>query len=176
MIWVWLGGGPTQIETFGPKMTSPSEYRSVTGEVQTVLPGVTFGGNFERIGQVADRMAFVRSFAHTNSGHSGGTHCVMTGYDNRLVMTIGWRITVLLLIVHFSVQSSPKFAGQITQTPVFRNHSSGSHGDGVQSNGAGSANSVYESGWSANLYDRNRQTDRRIGMSFGAESRKSPDQ
>ncbi len=34
--------------------------------------------------QVADRMAFVRSFAHTNSGHSGGTHYVMTGYDNRL--------------------------------------------------------------------------------------------
>jgi hypothetical protein len=33
---------------------------------------------------VADKMAFVRSFAHTNSGHSGGTHYVMTGYDNRL--------------------------------------------------------------------------------------------
>jgi hypothetical protein len=28
-------------------------------------------------------MAFVRSFAHTNSGHSGGTHYVMTGYDNK---------------------------------------------------------------------------------------------
>ena len=84
VIWLWLGGGPTQIETFDPKMTAPSVYRSVTGEVKTVLPGVTFGGNFERIGQVADRMAFVRSFAHTNSGHSGGTHYVMTGYDNRL--------------------------------------------------------------------------------------------
>jgi hypothetical protein len=26
-------------------------------------------------------MAFVRSFAHNNSGHGGGTHWVMTGYD-----------------------------------------------------------------------------------------------
>jgi hypothetical protein len=26
-------------------------------------------------------MAFVRSFAHANSGHGGGTHFVMTGYD-----------------------------------------------------------------------------------------------
>src|SRR4051794_1609717 len=26
-------------------------------------------------------MAFVRSFAHRNSGHGGGTHWVMTGYD-----------------------------------------------------------------------------------------------
>jgi len=84
VIWLWLPGGPTQVETFDPKMTAPSEYRSVTGEVKTVLPGVTLGGNFEKMGQVADRMAFVRSFAHTNSGHGGGTHYVMTGYDNRL--------------------------------------------------------------------------------------------
>ncbi len=84
VIWLWLGGGPTHVETFDPKMTAPSEYRSVTGEVKTNLPGVTLGGNFERMAGVADKMAFVRSFAHTNSGHSGGTHYVMTGYDNRL--------------------------------------------------------------------------------------------
>jgi hypothetical protein len=84
VIWLWLGGGPTHVETFDPKMTAPSEYRSVTGEVATVLPGVTLGGNFEKMAQVADRMAFVRSFAHTNSGHGGGTHYVMTGYDYRL--------------------------------------------------------------------------------------------
>src|SRR5262245_51617120 len=84
VIWLWLGGGPTHVETFDPKMTAPSEYRSVTGEVATNLPGVTLGGNFEKMGQVADKMAFVRSFAHTNSGHGGGTHWVMTGYDYRL--------------------------------------------------------------------------------------------
>jgi hypothetical protein len=84
VIWLWLGGGPTHVETFDPKMTAPSEYRSATGEVQTILPGVTLGGNFERLAAVADKMAFVRAFAHTNSGHGGGTHWVMTGYDHRL--------------------------------------------------------------------------------------------
>ncbi len=84
VIWLWLSGGPTHVETFDPKMTAPAEYRSVTGEVQTTLPGVTLGGNFQRMAAVADKMAIVRSFAHTNSGHSGGTHYVMTGYDNRL--------------------------------------------------------------------------------------------
>jgi hypothetical protein len=84
VIWLWLSGGPTHVETFDPKMTAPAEYRSVTGEVQTVLPGVSFGGNFEKMAAVADRLSVVRSFAHTNSGHSGGTHYVMTGYDNRL--------------------------------------------------------------------------------------------
>ncbi|MFM8474897.1 MAG: DUF1501 domain-containing protein, partial [Planctomycetaceae bacterium] len=84
VIWLWLSGGPTHVETFDPKMTAPAEYRSVTGEVQTTIPGVTYGGNFEKMAAVADRLSIVRSFAHTNSGHSGGTHYVMTGYDNRL--------------------------------------------------------------------------------------------
>lgn len=84
VIWIWLGGGPTQIETFDPKMTAPSEYRSVTGEVSTTLPGITFGGNFPKLARMTDHMAVVRSFAHTNSGHGGGTHYVMTGYDHRL--------------------------------------------------------------------------------------------
>ncbi|MCO6459465.1 MAG: DUF1501 domain-containing protein [Pirellulaceae bacterium] len=85
VIWLWLSGGPTHVETFDPKMTAPSEYRSVTGEVATPLPGVTIGGTFPQIASVVDKMALVRSFAHTNSGHGGGTHYVMTGYDNRAV-------------------------------------------------------------------------------------------
>jgi hypothetical protein len=85
VVWLWLGGGPTHIETFDPKMTAPSEYRSVTGETLTNVPGLTIGGHFNETSQVADKMAFVRSFAHTNSGHGGGTHYVMTGYDNRNV-------------------------------------------------------------------------------------------
>ncbi len=83
VVWLWLSGGPTHVETFDPKMSAPSEYRSVTGEVKTNVPGVSLGGNFEQMAKVADKMAFVRSFAHTNSGHGGGTHFLMTGYDNR---------------------------------------------------------------------------------------------
>lgn len=84
VVWLWLSGGPTHVETFDPKLTAPSEYRSVTGEQKTSLPGVTVGGTFPKIASVADRMALVRSFAHRNSGHGGGTHWVMTGYDNRM--------------------------------------------------------------------------------------------
>ena len=63
IVWVWLSGGATHVETFDPKMSAPSEYRSVTGEVATTLPGVTIGGNFTKLAQRADKMAFVRSFA-----------------------------------------------------------------------------------------------------------------
>lgn len=83
VVWLWLGGGPTHVETFDPKLTAPVEYRSTTGEAATPIPGISVGGTFPKIAAVGDKMAFVRSFAHTNSGHGGGTHWVMTGYDNR---------------------------------------------------------------------------------------------
>jgi hypothetical protein len=81
VVWLWLGGGPTHIETFDPKMTAPVEFRSTVGAVKTNVPGIELGGVFPKMARVADRMAFVRSFAHRNSGHGGGTHWVMTGYD-----------------------------------------------------------------------------------------------
>ena len=83
IIWLWLGGGPTHVETFDPKMTAPSEYRSVTGDVKTSVPGVTIGGTYPKMAKVVDKMALVRSFHHSNSGHGGGTHWVMTGYNNK---------------------------------------------------------------------------------------------
>jgi hypothetical protein len=85
VVWLWLGGGATHIETFDPKMDAPSEYRSVTGEARTSIPGVTIGGTFPKMARVMDKMAIVRSFSHKNSGHGGGTHWLMTGFDNRIV-------------------------------------------------------------------------------------------
>lgn len=82
VIWLWLGGGPTHVETFDPKMSAPAEFRSMVGSVQTRVPGLHLGGLFPQMGRMADRMAFVRSFAHGNSGHGGGTHFVMTGVDH----------------------------------------------------------------------------------------------
>jgi len=44
VIWIWLAGGPTHVETFDPKMTAPNEYCSITGEAKTPLAGVSMGG------------------------------------------------------------------------------------------------------------------------------------
>ena len=81
VVWIWLGGGATHIETFDPKMEAPVEFRSCVGSVATNVPGIEIGGLFPKIAQKADQMAFLRSFAHGNSGHAGGTHFVMTGVD-----------------------------------------------------------------------------------------------
>ncbi len=81
VVWLWLSGGPTHVETFDPKMSAPSEFRSVVGATQTNVPGIQIGGKFTHLARVADKLAIVRSFAHTNSGHGGGTHWVMTGFN-----------------------------------------------------------------------------------------------
>lgn len=82
VVWLWLGGGPTHIETFDPKMTAPVEYRSMVGALKTSVPGVEIGGLFPELGKRMHHLALVRSFAHGNSGHAGGTHFVMTGTDH----------------------------------------------------------------------------------------------
>lgn len=69
VIFLFLHGGPSQIETFDPKMTAPVGIRSVTGELMTKLPGVTFGGTFPKLAKLADRMSVVRSFTTGDANH-----------------------------------------------------------------------------------------------------------
>jgi hypothetical protein len=69
VIFLFLHGGPSQIETFDPKMTAPAGIRSVTGEIPTRLPGVTFGPTFSRLAGLADRFTVVRSFQGGDGNH-----------------------------------------------------------------------------------------------------------
>jgi hypothetical protein len=69
VVFLFLQGGPSQIETFDPKMSAPEGIRSIFGEVKTSLPGVTFGATFPKLAAVADRIAVVRSFASNNGDH-----------------------------------------------------------------------------------------------------------
>ncbi|MCA9175513.1 MAG: DUF1501 domain-containing protein [Planctomycetales bacterium] len=69
VVFLFLHGGPSQTETFDPKMSAPSGVRSATGERATRLPGVTFGSTFERLANLADRMTIVRSFRSGNGNH-----------------------------------------------------------------------------------------------------------
>jgi hypothetical protein len=69
VIFLFLHGGPSQTETFDPKMTAPVGIQSVNGEVQTVLPGITFGSTFPRLAALADKHSIVRSFVTGDGNH-----------------------------------------------------------------------------------------------------------
>ena len=69
VVFLFLHGGPSQIETFDPKMTAPAEIRSATGELSTKTPGITFGGTFPALSSLQDKFTVVRSFTTGNGNH-----------------------------------------------------------------------------------------------------------
>lgn len=69
VIYLFMHGGPPQTETFDPKMTAPTGVRSATGEVATSLPGITFGGTFEKLPPLAHKTSIVRSFTTGDGRH-----------------------------------------------------------------------------------------------------------
>jgi hypothetical protein len=69
VIFLFLHGGPSQIETFDPKMDAPAEIRSATEEVATQTPGVTFGGTFPELARRSDKLTVVRSFVTGDGNH-----------------------------------------------------------------------------------------------------------
>ena len=69
VIFLFMHGGPSQVETFDPKMDAPTEIRSATGELKTTLPGITFGGTFPKLAKLAHRMSIVRSFRTGSGAH-----------------------------------------------------------------------------------------------------------
>ena len=69
VIFLFMHGGPSQTETFDPKMTAPSGVCSATGEIDTAIPGVTFGSTFKKLAPLADKFSVVRSFRTGNGNH-----------------------------------------------------------------------------------------------------------
>jgi hypothetical protein len=69
VIFLFMHGGPSQYETFDPKMDAPSTVRSATGEVKTTIPGVTFGATFQRLARLAHKFSIVRSFVTGDGNH-----------------------------------------------------------------------------------------------------------
>jgi hypothetical protein len=69
VVFVFMHGGPSQIETFDPKMTAPSGICSVNGEIATAIPGVTYGSAFPRLAALTRQTSIVRSFQTGDGNH-----------------------------------------------------------------------------------------------------------
>jgi hypothetical protein len=69
VVFLFMHGGPSQIETFDPKPEAPVEVRSTTDDIATAVPGIRFGGTFPLLAQRADRFTIVRSFVTGDGNH-----------------------------------------------------------------------------------------------------------
>lgn len=84
VIQIWLGGGPSQFETFDPKPDAPIEIRGPYSAIQTKLPGILFCEKLPRTAMVLDRAAVIRTVRHATNGHFVGAHWCSTGYSGDL--------------------------------------------------------------------------------------------
>ena len=78
VVFLFLAGGPSHIETFDPRMDTPEGVRSLTGEISTSLPGITFGATFPGLAARAHKLAIVRSFHHAVNDHVKAIRHVFT--------------------------------------------------------------------------------------------------
>ena len=84
VVWVWLGGGPTQFETFhAPKESVPDEYSPVGGSLVDKASGMAFGSHWTNLIKQAPKLNVVDSFTHGDSSHRQATHWVMTAHYNK---------------------------------------------------------------------------------------------
>ena len=70
VIFLFQQGGPSQFETFDPKVDVSESIRTVTGTVQTSLPGIHFGEHMSQLARLADKLTVVRSYQTNNGGHN----------------------------------------------------------------------------------------------------------
>lgn len=69
VIFLWMGGGVTHLDSFDPKPHAPEEIRGTLGAISTTLPGVQFGEVMPQLAQIADQLCVVRSFSHDSNDH-----------------------------------------------------------------------------------------------------------
>src|SRR6185436_14851800 len=69
VIFLFMHGGPSQFETFDPKMDAPSTIRSAIGEIKTTVPGITFGSCFTQLARLAHKFSIIRSFVTGDGNH-----------------------------------------------------------------------------------------------------------
>jgi uncharacterized protein (DUF1501 family) len=80
LIFVFLHGGLSTIDTLDMKPDAPAEFRGEFNPTRTKVPGMDLCDLLPKLGQQADKVALVRSFRHHNSDHGPADHYILTGY------------------------------------------------------------------------------------------------
>ena len=80
LIFLFLHGGLSTIDTWDLKPDAPVEFRGDFRPIDTNVPGVRIGEHLPRVARQMDKIALIRSFRHHNSDHGAADHYMLTGY------------------------------------------------------------------------------------------------
>ncbi len=78
VIILWMGGGPSQFETFDPKAAAPNQ--EMFKSIDTSIRGVKFSETLPNLAKLANRLTVIRSLTSREADHLRGTYLMRTGH------------------------------------------------------------------------------------------------
>lgn len=79
VVFLFLFGGPSQLETFDLKPDAPSTIRGPCQPIASRTPQLRIGEWLPRLAGMSDRLCVVRTMTHPYNDHSSGGHYIQTG-------------------------------------------------------------------------------------------------
>ena len=79
-IFMFMWGGPSQLDTFDMKPFAPSEIRGEFKPISTKTPGLQMCEHFHRLANLTDKVAVIRSLNHDDPAHLSSGHTTVTGH------------------------------------------------------------------------------------------------
>ncbi len=83
VIYLYMSGGMTHIDTFDPKPDAPVEYRGPVKAISTKADGIQLGHCLPMLAKHTDKVALIRSLSTTQGAHEQGKYLMHTGYSPR---------------------------------------------------------------------------------------------
>jgi hypothetical protein len=78
-IFLFMWGGPSQLDTFDLKPHAPSDIRGEFNSIATRVPGMQICEHFQQLAGVTDKIAVIRSLHHDDPAHLSSGHTTLTG-------------------------------------------------------------------------------------------------
>lgn len=79
VILIWLGGGPSHLDTWDLKPDAPEGIRGEFKPIATNVDGIQISEHLPKVAEVADKMSIVRSLYHSIPAHGPATLFMTTG-------------------------------------------------------------------------------------------------
>lgn len=79
VIFLFLYGGPSQLETFDMKPDAPEKIRGPFRPIACRTPGLLLCEHLPRLAQASDKFCVLRTMTHDYNDHSGAGHYIQTG-------------------------------------------------------------------------------------------------
>lgn len=93
VIFLFLFGGPSQLETFDMKPEAPSKLRGPFRPIASRTPELAICEHLGRCAQVSDKFAVVRTMTHSYNDHSTAGHYIQTGQPWHIPIKGGFNAT-----------------------------------------------------------------------------------